>query len=186
MMLVMNFNLTIQSFIGRLLLLSLALVLTACDSKKDNLQNYVEEVKARQQVDIPPIPVMKPYEKFNYSAAGLRDPFVPTVIDVPEPEPEQEVQGGGVQPNENRMKELLESYSLSDLQYVGTLEQESIWALIRAPDSTIHRVQIGNYMGMNHGQIVEISETYMTLKEIVAEGNGYNERETTVPVVEIN
>lgn len=185
MMPVMNSNSTIQSFIGRLLLLSLALVLTACDSNKDNLQNYVEEVKARQQVDIPPIPVMKPYEKFSYSAAGLRDPFVPTVIDVPEPEPEQVVQNG-IQPNENRMKELLESYSLSDLQYVGTLEQESIWALIRAPDSTIHRVQIGNYMGMNHGQIVEISETYLTLKEIVAEGNGYNERETTVSVVEIN
>lgn len=182
---VMIFNLKIPSFIGRIILLSLAVGLTACDSKKDNLQNYVEEVKARQQVDIPPIPVMKPYEKFSYSAAGLRDPFVPTVIDVPEPEPEQVV-GSGVQPNENRMKELLESYSLSDLQYVGTLEQESIWALIRAPDSTIHRVQIGNYMGMNHGQIVEISETYLTLKEIVAEGSGYNERETTVPVVEIN
>ncbi|MDO8826595.1 pilus assembly protein PilP [Methylophaga sp.] len=176
---------TIQSFLSRIILLSLVMGLAACDSKKDNLQNYVEEVKARQQVDIPPIPVMKPYEKFSYSAAGLRDPFVPTVIDVPEPEPEQSVQNG-VQPNENRRKELLESYSLSDLQYVGTLEQESIWALIRAPDSTIHRVQIGNYMGMNHGQIVEISETYLTLKEIVAEGNGYNERETTVPVVEIN
>ena len=119
--------------------MSLALILTACDSDKDDLQNYVEEVKARQQVDIPPIPVMKPYEKFSYTAAELRDPFVPT-----------------------------------------------LWALIRAPDSTIHRVQVGNYMGMNHGQIIAISETYLTLKEIVPEGNGYNERETTVSVVEIN
>lgn len=166
--------------------MSLALILTACDSDKDDLQNYVEEVKARQQVDIPPIPVMKPYEKFSYTAAELRDPFVPTVIDVPaEPEAEQEI-ANGITPNENRMKELLESYSLSDLQYVGTLEQDSLWALIRAPDSTIHRVQVGNYMGMNHGQIIAISETYLTLKEIVPEGNGYNERETTVSVVEIN
>jgi type IV pilus assembly protein PilP len=182
----MKFNITIQTFISRLLLISLALILTACDSDKDDLQNYVEEVKARQQVDIPPIPVMKPYEKFSYTAAELRDPFVPTVIDVPaEPEAEQEI-ANGITPNENRMKELLESYSLSDLQYVGTLEQESLWALIRAPDSTIHRVQVGNYMGMNHGQIIAISETYLTLKEIVPEGNGYNERETTVSVVEIN
>ena len=85
-----------------------------------------------------------------------------------------------------KLQEILENYSLADLQYVGTLEQDSLWALIRAPDSTIHRVQIGNYMGMNHGQIVAISETQLTLKEIVPEGNGYNERETTVPVVEIN
>ena len=85
-----------------------------------------------------------------------------------------------------KLKEILENYSLADLQYVGTLEQDSLWALIRAPDSTIHRVQIGNYMGLNHGQIVAISETQLTPKEIVPEGNGYNERETTVPVVEIN
>ena len=184
-MTVVKMNMTMRSWLGKAFLLPLVLWLTACDSNKDNLQNYVEEVKARQTVDIPPIPVMKPYEKFSYAAGDLRDPFVPTVIDVPEPEPEQVVDNG-VRPNENRMKEILENYSLSDLQYVGTLEQENIWALIRAPDSTIHRVQIGNYMGMNHGQIIEISETYLTLKEIVPEGNGYNERETTVPVVEIN
>lgn len=182
----MKFNITIYTFIGRLLLVSLTLVLTACDSDKDNLQNYVQEVKARQQVDIPPIPVMKPYEKFSYAAAELRDPFVPTVIDVPAEAEAEQVVENGITPDENRMKELLESYSLSDLQYVGTLEQESVWALIRAPDSTIHRVQVGNFMGMNHGQIVEINETYLTLKEIVPEGNGYNERETTVSVVEIN
>lgn len=185
MMLVMKINMTTYSCSRRFLLLTFVFILTACDSNKDNLQDYVEEVKARQQVDIPPIPVMKPYEKFSYAAAKLRDPFVPTVIDVPEPEPEQLAQNG-IKPNEHRMKELLESYSLSDLQYVGTLEQESVWALIRAPDSTIHRVQIGNYMGMNYGQITAISEASLTLKEIVAEGNGYNERETTVPVVEIN
>lgn len=183
---VMNITITSQSFLHKLLLISTAILLTACDSNKDDLQNYVEEVKARQQVDIPPIPVMKPYEKFSYAAADLRDPFVPTVIDVPaEPETEQEIENG-ITPNENRMKELLESYSLSDLQYVGTLEQDTLWALIRAPDSTIHRVQVGNYMGMNHGQIIAINETYLTLKEIVPEGNGYNERETTVSVVEIN
>ncbi|HBX58909.1 MULTISPECIES: pilus assembly protein PilP [unclassified Methylophaga] len=181
----MNISIVIHSLIQKLLLLSMAFMLVACSQPKDDLQAYVAEVKARQVVDIPPIPVMKPYEKFSYAAAELRDPFVPTVIDVPEPEPEQVVDNG-IQPNENRMKEILENYSLADLQYVGTLEQDSLWALIRAPDSTIHRVQIGNYMGMNHGQIVAISETQLTLKEIVPEGNGYNERETTVPVVEIN
>ncbi|HCD06276.1 MAG TPA: pilus assembly protein PilP [Methylophaga sp.] len=181
----MNMSMTTQTFIRNVILLSITFMLAACSPPKDDLQTYVAEVKARQVVDIPPIPVMKPYEKFSYAASELRDPFVPTVIDVPEPEPEKVVDNG-IQPNENRRREVLENYSLSDLQYVGTLEQESLWALIRAPDSTIRRVQIGNYMGRNHGQIVAISETQLTLKEIVPEGNGYNERETTVSVVEIN
>lgn len=171
--------------LGRLGVLSLTLLLVACQPPKDDLPAYVAEVKARQVVDIPPIPVMRTYEKFSYTAAALRDPFVPTVLDIPEQEAEQAI-GSGITPNENRRKELLENYSLADLQYVGTLEQESLWALIRAPDSTIHRVQVGNYMGMNHGRITAITETALQLTEIVPEGNGYNERDTAVPVVEIN
>jgi|SRR5690554_1064447 len=181
----MRMKISIPLLTSRYILLLLALLLAACQSPKDDLQVYVAEVKARQVVDIPPIPVMKPYEKFSYAATGLRDPFVPTVIDVPEPEPELTADNG-IKPNDNRRKELLENYSLADLQYVGTLEQDALWALIRAPDSTIHRVQIGNYMGMHHGRITAISETDLQLKEIVPEGNGYNERDTTISVVEIN
>ncbi len=161
-------------------------VLSACEQDKTDLVAYVAQVKSQQKSDIEPIPVMKPYEKFAYAASNLRDPFVPTVIDVPQPAPEPVIDNG-IHPDENRRKEVLEFFDLSQLQYVGTLEQEQVWALVRAPDGVIHRVQTGNYMGQNNGKIMKISDSKLVLKEIVPQGGGgYIERETSVPAVEVN
>lgn len=168
-----------------LLIFAVLLFVTACEHEKDNLNSYVSMVKAKQKANIPPLPVMKPYEKFNYSAAELRNPFVPTVVEVPE-EIQEVIVDNGINPDQHRVKEALESYELSELQLVGTLEQESVWALIRSSDGVIHRVQSGNYIGKNHGEVLSISNTELTLKEIVLEGNGrYIEREASLSVVEI-
>ncbi|MCX4192637.1 pilus assembly protein PilP [Methylophaga sp. OBS1] len=168
-----------------LAILLFLLPLVGCQQDKEDLNSYVARVKAQQKSDIPPIPVMKTYESFDYAAADLRDPFIPTVVDVPE-EPVREIEDNGLRPDENRRKEVLEQYALSEMQFVGTLEQDQIWALIRSPDGVIHRVQVGNYMGLNYGEITAISDTSLELREIVPNGNGgFVERETTVAAVEV-
>jgi len=166
-------------------LLILMSMTAACQQEKADLETYVAEVKSQQKSDIPPIPVMKPYEHFEYAATELRDPFVPTVVDMADPEPEP-IADNGIQPDQNRRKEALEAFELAELQFVGTLEQEQIWALVRAPDGVIHRVQVGNYMGRNHGKIISITSEEIKLKEIVANGRGgFIERDTSVPAVEV-
>jgi type IV pilus assembly protein PilP len=166
-------------------LLILVSMTAACQQEKADLETYVAEVKSQQKSDIPPIPVMKPYEHFEYAATELRDPFVPTVVDMADPEPEP-IADNGIQPDQNRRKEALEAFELAELQFVGTLEQEQIWALVRAPDGVIHRVQVGNYMGRNHGKIISITSEEIKLKEIVANGRGgFIERDTSVPAVEV-
>jgi type IV pilus assembly protein PilP len=171
----------------RTILLVLAIAfLTACQKDKDDLAAYVAEVKAQQKSDIPPIPVMKPYESFEYAASEFRDPFVPTVIDMQKAELEP-VEDNGIHPDSNRRSEALESFELAELQFVGTLEQENIWALVRTPDGVIHRVQTGNYMGRNHGKITLVTDSEMKLKEIVPNGRGgFIERDTSVSAVEVN
>lgn len=171
---------------GNWLILLGCLLLVGCAEDKDNLQTYVEQVRAEVESDIPPLPVMQPYESGEYTAEELRDPFVPTVTESPAP-PSDVAQDNGIAPDAERRKEALESYPLSELQFVGTLEQERRWALIRGPDSVIHRVQTGNYMGTNHGKIQTITDTEIKLIEIVPEqGGGYSERETVISVVEVD
>jgi type IV pilus assembly protein PilP len=66
------------------------------------------------------------------------------------------------------------------------LEQESdgIWGLVRAPDGIIHRIQIGNYIGLNHGKVLTITDVDLTLKEIVPDGNGgYLEHDASLSVM---
>ena len=170
----------------KILMIFTALVVTGCQHEKDDLSAYVAKIKAQQKADIAPIPVMKPYEKFSYSAADLRNPFVRTVVEMPVEE-EEVIVDNGIRPDKHRLKEALESYGLTELQLVGTLEQESVWGLIRSSDGVIHRVQVGNYIGQNNGEILSISETEIKLKEIVLEGKGrYIERDSSLSVVEVN
>jgi type IV pilus assembly protein PilP len=173
-----------QRFKLSIIVMALA-VLAGCQENKSDLNAYVAQIKSQQKSDIPPIPVMKPYENFEYAAADLRDPFVPTVVDMAEPEPEPIVDNG-IQPDSNRRKEALEAFELAELQFVGTLEQEQVWALVRAPDGVIHRVQNGNFMGRNHGKITAITDDNLELREIVPKGNGgFIERDTSVSAVEV-
>lgn len=164
----------------------IVMTLSACQQEKQDLNVFVAEVKLRPHADIAPIPVMKPYEKFSYAAADLRDPFVPTVIEIPANEENVKMIDNGIHPDSQRLKEALEFYSLSELVLVGTLEQESdgIWGLVRAPDGIIHRVQIGNYIGQNHGKVLTITDVDLTLKEIIPDGNGgYLEHEASLSVM---
>jgi type IV pilus assembly protein PilP len=159
----------------------IVLTLSACQQEKQDLNVFVAEVKLTPHADIAPIPVMKPYGTFVYVAAELRDPFVPTVIDIPANEENVKVVvDNGIHPDSQRLKEALEFYSLSELVLVGTLQQESdgIWALVRVPDGIIHQVQVGDYIGKNHGKVLTITDVDLTLKEIIPDNNGgYLERE---------
>lgn len=56
--------------------------------------------------------------------------------------------------------------------------------LIKTPDGEIERVQLGNYMGMNQGRIIEITPTRIDLLEIVPDGrDGYIERPRSLVLI---
>jgi type IV pilus assembly protein PilP len=80
--------------------LAIALMTSACTKQKEDLNVYVENVKAKKKSDIPPIPVMKPYESFDYSATDFRDPFTPSVIDEPQTAADP-IEDNGIRPDEN-------------------------------------------------------------------------------------
>ncbi|NOQ77554.1 MAG: pilus assembly protein PilP [Methylococcaceae bacterium] len=177
-----NFNRTILMIIA-------ALFLTGCQDEKDDLVAYVANVKSKQKAEIEPMPVMKAYEKFSYSAGELRNPFIPTVIDIEIPVEEEikKVIDNGIRPDKSRLKEVLEAYALNELRLVGTLEQEKVWALIRAPEGIIHKVKVGDYLGQNDGQILTVTDTEITLKEIVPDdGGGYIKRDASLSVIDVN
>ena len=138
------------------------------------------EKRARPGGIIAPIPTFKAYEAFSYGATRLRSPF-DRPIEVREITQLQSV--STVKPDENRAKEFLEQFTFDSLAMVGTLERDGEdWALVRDPDGGIHRVQIGNYLGRNHGKIVELTENYLAVVEIVSDGTseGWVERPRTI------
>ena len=165
-----------------LLALLPAALLSACSRDMSDLQQYVAEVKGRKTRAIEPIPQMEPYVAFAYTDSERRDPFVKV-------EPE----GGpadsplsAIRPDLKRNREPLEEYPLDSLRMVGVIEAgQRSFALIKAPDSVIHRVTVGDHIGQNFGEILKISETELSLLEIIPDGfGGWMQRPAVLAVSE--
>jgi len=165
-------------FRNGLVLLLLAAGLSACGGTMDDLDQYINEVKARPGGRIEPLPEITPYEVFTYvaDAQGLRSPFVP---DTPQASAGA---GGGIRPDSDRSREFLEGFPLDTLRMVGTLDiAQTTYGLVQTSDGLIHRVVSGNYMGQNDGRIVGISESEIELVEIISDGiGGYIERDAAI------
>ena len=171
------------------MVVALLLFVSGCQQEQEQRQQalaaYVASIKSLPKREIEPIPVMRTYKKFSYGAEDFRDPFVPLVQEhEPEKTLNKPVVGSGIHPDPYRLKEVLESYDLAALRFVGTIEQKGeVWALVRDPEGVIHRVQVGNYIGQHDGEILTISHTEVTLKELVLEGdNMYIERDTSLSI----
>jgi type IV pilus assembly protein PilP len=161
-----------------LLLAITALGLAACGSDMDDLDSYINSVKARPGGRIEPLPEIMPYEVFTYvaDAEGLRSPFQPDTPQAAGPA------AGGTSPDPDRPAEFLESFPLDTLRMVGTLDiNETVYGLVQTSDGLIHRVVLGNYMGQNDGRITEITESEIVLVEIISDGiGGYIERDAAI------
>jgi len=160
-----------------------AFALGACGNDMDDLDQYINEVKARPGGRIEPLPEITPYEVFTYTAdeQGLRSPFVPDsplVNDGPG--------DGSTRPDPKRSREFLEGFPLDTLRMVGTLVLgNTTYGLIQTSDGLIHRVVPGNYMGQNDGRIVAINDSAIELVEIISDGiGGYLERDAAVSLAD--
>ena len=161
-----------------------AVLLFGCGQGMDDLEQYVEEVKARKSAPIEKVPPIITPPIVDYSE-GLRDPFDSSVL-MSAAVPTSYVTKSELSPDPNRTPEYLEGYPLDTLRMVGTMSQEAaLWALIKTPDATIQRVAVGNYIGQNYGKIVQVSESRVDLSEIIPDGfGGWKKRATSIALSE--
>jgi len=165
-----------------LLTAALVLSITACGSDMSDLQQYVAEVKSRKSKAIDPLPQPKQFESFTYDPGERRDPFV----ELRNEQAPAAVMSSGPKPDLNRNREALEEFPLDALRMVGTITAPNgRFALVRAPDGVIHRVTRKNHMGQNYGEVVAISETEISLLELVPDGfGGWTQRPASLTLAE--
>jgi len=162
-----------------------ALLVSGCGGEQfSDLKQFVKDSGEGLRGRVEPIPEVRQFEPFAYNAFDLPDPFKPrmAVADV-----RGGASGGGPRPDLNRRKEALEAFPLESLQMVGTLEQKQVrFALIKTPDSNLYRVKSGNYLGQNFGVVTSISESTVTLKEVIQDSSSgsWTERTSSLQLLE--
>jgi type IV pilus assembly protein PilP len=145
----------------------------------EDLEQYVRDVKAREPGSIESLPEIEQVDTFVFEPGERRDPFV---LDDQSIQVLTRAPPSGVAPDPLRRKEELEQYPLDSLRMLGTLQQgDVIWGLVVSPDGTLHRVRVGNYMGLNNGQITRISDEEIELTEIISDGvDEWRERQAAI------
>jgi len=164
-----------------LAILSVGVLVSACARANfADLDEFMASKRDRPGGVIAPIPTFKAYEAFSYSATTLRSPF-DRPVEVREIAQLQAI--SAIKPDDSRAKEFLEQFTFDSLSMVGTLERDGVsWTLIGDPQGGVHRVKVGNFLGRHHGKIVEMTETYVAVVEIVSDGtkDGWVERPRTI------
>lgn len=162
-------------------LVMFSVCLSGCAEKGfDDLDAFMAEKRARPGGVIEPIPSFKAYEPFAYAATTLRSPFDRPVDIRQLASLSARI---ALRPDISRPREYLERFTLDSVLMVGSLARgEQDWTLIKDPDGGIHRVQVGNFLGRDHGRIVEMGATYVAVIEIVPDGteDGWVERPRTI------
>lgn len=161
---------------------SLIIALSGCaEDGMDDLRQFVANAATGKTPNVEPLPEIKTQEPFVYAAAKLADPFARFNRSLG-----SQASGRGPRPDMNRRKEPLEEFPLDALKMVGTLARgKQAWAVIQAPDGTVHRAAVGNHMGQNFGTITRISEDKIDLVELVQGSLGdWVEREASVALAE--
>ncbi len=152
-----------------------AVLLAGCgDSGEDDLQQWMAQQRNQTRPSVTPISEPKNFTPQAYLQVGTTDPFSNQKL-------AQALKSEAVQASSNaalitpelaRRKEPLEAFPLDSMKMVGSLIREgSPVALVRV-DNLLYQVRAGNYLGLNYGRITKISETEVTLREIVQDAVG--------------
>jgi len=148
-----------------------AVLLAGCSGEQEELQQWMEQQRREVKPSVQPISPPKKFNPQAYAATDGVEPFSSQKLTVAL---KQEAR----QPNSllasefNRRKEPLEAFPLDSMTMVGSVVKNGRnYALLRV-DNLLYQVKPGDYLGQNYGKITKITETDVSLREIVQDAAG--------------
>lgn len=159
-------------------------LLAGCTSSNDELQQWMEDQRQQTRPTVKPLTPPKTFQPQPYEAQAVVDPFSTQKLTVA-------LRREATQPSSllaaemKRRREPLEAFPLDSMAMVGSVSRDGRpYALLRV-DSLLYQARVGDYMGQNFGRITKISETEITLREVVQDAAGeWIERTSTLQLQE--
>lgn len=148
-----------------------AFALTACGGEQEELTQWMDQQRREVKPSVEPLSPPKKFTPQPYMALNGVEPFSSQKLTVA-------LKQEAKQPNSllaaeiNRRKEPLEAYPIDSMSMVGSVMKNGRpYALLRV-DNLLYQVKQGDYLGQNYGKIMKISETDVSLREIVQDAAG--------------
>lgn len=174
--------------LGLFLLVGYCVLLSACSSSGDEeIRQWMLKETNEARPKVMPLPEPKPFKPEAYTIAGTVEPFNQQKLTQALKRDSTQVvtDTSLVAPELARRKEPLEAYPLDAMTMVGHItKQGQPVALVRI-DKLLYQIRPGQYLGLNYGKVMKISESEVTLREIVQDAAGeWIERVATLELQE--
>ena len=168
--------------------LSLLLVLSACSSSGDDeLQQWMTAQRNMSKSRVDRLPEPTKFSPQAYTEEGSVEPFSSQKLaQALKRDSNQAVSNAAlIAPELARRREPLEASPLDSVAMVGSLIRAGQPVALVRVENLLYQVRVGNYLGQNYGRITKVSETGVTLREIVQDAAGeWIERQATLQLQE--
>jgi len=155
-------------------LLGLLLMTSGCSvNDEEKLRNWMAEQRLQVKARITPLPIPKPFQPEPYEAANLPDPFGKEKLNMVLRRSASQLESDPLlAPEIKRRKEPLEAFPLDAMTMVGSVSKQGQPMALILADRLLYQVRVGNYMGKNYGRVIKITESELTVREIVQDAAG--------------
>lgn len=165
----------------------LALVQACSGVEQEDIQRWMNEQRNATKPTVIPLPEPKRFSPAPYGQLAAVEPFSNQKLT--QALKRDSAQGTSnaalVAPELNRRKEPLEAFPLDSMALVGSLLPSGKPVALVKVDNLLYQVKVGNYLGQNYGKVTKVSETEVTLREIVQDAAGeWIERQANLQLLE--
>jgi len=173
--------------IGSVILVACVGLVGCGTSSEDELRQWMAEQNAQTRPSVKPIAEPKQFKPELYAQTSVVEPFSSQKLtQALKRDSSQAVANGAlVAPELVRRKEALEAFPLDAVSLVGSLVKEGQPVALVKVDNLLYQVRVGNHLGQNYGRVTRITETEVSLREIVQDAAGeWIERTATLQLQE--
>lgn len=159
-------------------------LLAGCGAEQTELRDWMEQKRRETKPNVVPLQPPKRFDPQPYTGLQAVEPFSNQKLTVA-------LKLEARQPNSvlaselNRRKEPLEAFPLDAMSMVGSVSKTGQPFALLQVNSLLYQVKVGDHLGQNYGRITQVSETEVTLREIVQDAAGeWIERPATLQLQE--
>lgn len=148
---------------------------SGCSSSEQiELQQWMAEQRLATKPRIEPIPEPTKFAPEAYQLDGLIEPFSNLKLTQALKRDSAQATSNAalITPELARRKEPLEASPLDAVSMVGSLVKVGQPVALIRVDNLIYQVRAGNYLGQNYGRVTKVTETDLSLREIVQDAAG--------------
>lgn len=156
-------------------------------SDQEELQQWMATQRNATRPKVEPLPEPTRFEPQAYNQEGAIEPFsLQKLTQALKRDSSQATSNAAlIAPELSRRKEPLEAVPLDAVAMVGSLIKVGQPVALVRVDNLIYQARVGNYLGQNYGRITKVTETGLSLREIVQDAAGeWIERTATLQLLE--